>query len=577
MAGTIEEQRMKLLQHRIWKTCVPYCSLSLALGLIQAWANRFYMGNDGVSYLDMADAYLRGDLHAAINSSWNPLYAWFVCLDFLIVRPSSYWEYPSIQLVNFAIYGLTLAGFEYFLSGWLAWKQGNEAATRIVAYGLFLWSSLLLIGVWTVNADMLVAACLYTALGILIRAGNKRPASTAASIWLGVILAAGYYSKAVMFPLSLVFLFGAFIILRLNRALIATLVFGALSIPLMVALSDAAGHLTFGDTGRVNYAWYVDGVAFRWWQGGPDGAGQPIHPPSIALNSPRVYAFGGVFPKATYPVWYDFAYWYQGLHVRIEALKDARVICHNLKWFITLLARQGGGFLLGCGVCFLLYKSKRQILGDLASMWVIWLVSISALLLYCSVHIEARYIGVFTAVLLLAGYSALHIEGKWLAAGIVAASLLWAIAFAPPPTAGARYLPSLSRSANSSWQAATELEKLGLHPDDEVGSVSYSNRRNVLWARLARAHIVAETDWNVNFWQLSNSDQRDVLEALAQSGARVAVSDEPPPGGARALGWRQAGNSNYYAYSLSQLSMSRKRDTNSFDASVIRNTHTLLP
>src|ERR1700733_2292986 len=299
----------EIRKHRVWKTALPYCAISLALGLAQTWANRFYMGNDVVSYLDIVDAYLRGDLHAAINSSWNPLYAWFISLDFLIFPPSPYWEYPAIQLLNFGIYGLTVASFEYFLRGWLVWKPGDEIATRIFAYGLFIWTSLILIGVWTTNADMLVAACIYGALGLLLRAQSMRTASIATSILLGAILAAGYYCKAVMFPLSLALLLVAWAVLRWRLALTATFIFVLLSAPLIVALSRSSGHPTIGDTGRVNYAWYVNGIPSRWWQGGPDSAGQPLHPPRIALASPRVYEFGGVFPQATYPIWYDFAYW----------------------------------------------------------------------------------------------------------------------------------------------------------------------------------------------------------------------------------------------------------------------------
>ncbi len=132
--------------------------------------------------------------------------------------------------------------------------------------------------------------------------------------------------------------------------------------------------------------------------------------------------------------------------------------------------------------------------------------------------------------------------------------LLWSICFSSTTTeAGARYLPWESTPTNIWWQAATGLQELGLHANDKVASVCYSNRSNVLWARLARAHIVAETDWSVDFWQLSEVDQRRVLLALARSGALMAVSDQAPPDPARAVGWRQAGSTRYYAYSLPQL------------------------
>lgn len=553
MTNVIEKSWIGFVYPRNWNCAAWCCVIALVLGLIQAWANRFYMGNDGVPYLDMADAYLRGDWHTALNGYWNPLYAWLIGLDFLILRPSPYWEYPAVQLLNFGIYAVTVASFEYFVRG-LLWKREDEVALRLIAYGLFLWSSLILIRVCTMNADMLVAACLYAALGLLLRGHRTKTAPTLTLVILGVTLAAGYYSKAVMFPLSLALLLAVWIILGWRRALIVASVFGLLSVPLIAGISKATGHLTFGDNGRLNYAWYVDGVAFRWWQGGPAGAGRPEHPPRISLDSPRVYEFGGVFPEVTYPIWYDSSYWYKGLRVWLRPRQLASVMRSNLMGILKLLALQGGGFLLGWGICFLLCKNKARILKDLAATWPIWGVSIAAVLLYSAVHIEPRYIGPFATVALLSAYTSIHIRGKRLATGIAMAGLLWALCFSSITTAGgSRYLPWASTPANVWWQVAGDLQKLGLHVNDKVASVGYSNRSNVLWARLARAHIVAETDWDVDFWRLSEADQGRVLVALARSGALMAVSDEAPPDPARAVGWRQVGTTEYYAYSLSQF------------------------
>ena len=160
MAHLIRKLWTRFVDPRNWNSATPFWAVALVLGLIQVWANRFYMGNDGVPYLDMANAYLRGDWHTALNGFFNPLYAWLIGLDFLIFRPSPYWEYPMVELLNFGIYAATVASFEYFLRGWLAWRREDDVAVRVIGYGLFLWSSLILIGVWTVNADMLVAASL---------------------------------------------------------------------------------------------------------------------------------------------------------------------------------------------------------------------------------------------------------------------------------------------------------------------------------------------------------------------------------------------------------------------------------
>jgi len=543
----------QVVDWRNWDPSALCWVIALTLGLIQSWANRFYMGNDGVSYIDSADAYLRGGWHTVPNGSWNPLYSWLVGIAFSIFHPSPYWEYPVVQLLNFLIYTLTVVAFEYFLRGLLTVRDPNETAIRVIAYGLFLWSSLILIGVWTVNADMLVAACVYAAFGILVRLRKAKTVGPVLCLTLGIILTVGYYSKAVMFPISLVVLSITGILLPWRKTVIVAFVFVLLTAPLIVGISRATGHLTVGDTGRVNYAWYVNGVAFRWWQGGPARSGNPIHPPRIMLNSPRVYEFGGVFPKATYPIWYDFSYWYEGIHVWVDPHRQVTVLWTNLKWTLKLIGRLGGGFLLGWGVCFLLYKNKARIFDDLVELWPVWAASLTGILLYCAVHIESRYIGAFMVALLLTGYSAVCARGTWLAAGVVAVALLWAIILAPKPTAGARYMPLYKTQGPSSWHTAQALEGLGLHEDDKVASVCYSNRNNVLWARLARVHIVAETDWDVDFWHLSEADQRRVLTALKRSGALIAVSDEIPPDPTQAVGWQRAGNTNYYAYVLSQL------------------------
>src|ERR1700756_3696995 len=70
-------------------------TISLFLGIIQISIGLFSITLDGVSYLDMADAYLRHDWHTAINGYWNPLYSWLIGLAYLVLRPSGYWEYPA--------------------------------------------------------------------------------------------------------------------------------------------------------------------------------------------------------------------------------------------------------------------------------------------------------------------------------------------------------------------------------------------------------------------------------------------------------------------------------------------------
>src|SRR5579872_70382 len=545
------------------RVAILFWAIALTLGFIQAWANRFYMGNDGVPYLDMADAYLCGDWHTALNGYWNPLYAWLIGLDFLILRPSAYWEFPSIQLINFCCYVFTVGSFEFLVRALLlARKPANATGFRLIAYGIFLWTALVLIRVHTCNADMLVAASLFLSSGILIRAQSRNLAGVLQPVLLGATLAAGYYCKAVMFPVGILFLLLACFALGWRRSLTAFSVFVVLSAPLIAGISKIEGRFSYGDTGTLNYAWYVDGVPFRWWQGGPDGAGQPEHPPRVALDSPRIYEFGGDMPRnITYPIWYDSTYWYKGLHAQFLPRRFAKALRANLKGLVVFLL-QSGGFLLGLGFCWLRTKKKQEIRTNFARIWLPAVVSMAGILLYCAVHVETRHVAAFVAIVLVGAYAVLEIPETGLAATIAIGGLAWSLGSCAVTASlgsqklsfeGMLYVPWGHTSTNVPWEAAKGLEKLGVRAGDKVSSVCPSNRSNVYWARLARVQIVAEPDFTMNFWQLGDVDQSRVLAALARSGASIAVADQPPPDPAREVGWQQVGTTTYYVRRLPHM------------------------
>src|SRR4051795_941770 len=85
--------------------------IALAIGGAEAWWTRFTMNPDGVSYLDIGDAYWRGDWHNAINAYWSPLYSWILGFFLKATKPSMYWEYPLVHLANFLIFVAALASF----------------------------------------------------------------------------------------------------------------------------------------------------------------------------------------------------------------------------------------------------------------------------------------------------------------------------------------------------------------------------------------------------------------------------------------------------------------------------------
>ena len=250
-------------------------SLLPLAGLSEAVFSRHHMQDDGVSYLDMGDAMLRGDWKTAVNGHWSPLYPWLQGTALKLFRPGAYSQFSVVHLVNFLIFLFALACFDFLLRTAVANRSGSansdartswlpEWAVFAVGFSVFAWSNLSLITLGAVNPDALMAAFLYLAAALMLRVW-ARPQRFRGFILLGAALGLGYLAKAPMFPIALV-MFAMVLILSRNwkqaapRVLAGLLVFLAVSTPWVAALSRAKGLLTFGDSARFNYLLYLDGA-----------------------------------------------------------------------------------------------------------------------------------------------------------------------------------------------------------------------------------------------------------------------------------------------------------------------------
>jgi 4-amino-4-deoxy-L-arabinose transferase-like glycosyltransferase len=138
-------------------------------------------------------------------------------------------------------------------------------ALLALGYTLFIWVALDWITIGYAGPDLLMSAFVYLASHILlcIRRGSTRWLTF---VLLGVVLGCGYLTKAFMFPMSFIFLgISMFLVKNLRsalpRVLIALIVFFLVCSPLIVALTKAKGYPTFGLSGKLNYAWHVNGTA----------------------------------------------------------------------------------------------------------------------------------------------------------------------------------------------------------------------------------------------------------------------------------------------------------------------------
>jgi hypothetical protein len=597
--------------------------VAITLGFLQAWGRRHnsndglaYMGADGISYLDIGDAYWRGDWGAAINAMWSPFYSWLTGLTLRLTQPTPYWEFTVIQLLNFAIYLFALATFAFFLRELKRFRdrrandaidngdadtsdgddaQANSHASRdshashdahashalpdwawlVFAYALFVWTSLSMNRVARTSPDVLVSALVFISSALLLRIHARRAGWLAFALF-GFTLGVGYLSKTFMFPLAFVFLAASlFAYGNVRRAVprvaLALFVFLAVSAPFVVALSRVKGRLTIGDTARLNYAWHVNRTTpFIHWQGDPaNSSGMPAHPTRKLFDAPAVYEFAA--PVAgTYPPWYDPTYWYEGVRVRLSLTGQLKAVARNvLLAYQFMFYRFFPGAIVAC--LFILFymsgRTFREIRRDASRYRFLLLPALVASSFYMLVHFEQRYFAPFVVVIGMSLFASVRVsrtsEAKRLVAALACVTLaMFALSIG---YYSAREFYSTVRGLapgraaareDVQWQVADELGRMGVARGASVASIG--NTMFNAWPRLARVRVVAEISTRTGgdvekFWAADAALKAKVIDTFARTGAKLIVAEGIPPWASGTNGWQRIGTTNYYVYFLPRV------------------------
>lgn len=477
-ASIASEQACAKGTPRVWPTFLRVTPLkriwwiiAIAYGVWFAWLSRYAINPDGVSYLDIGDAWWHGDFRAAVNPYWSPMYSWILGGILRLLKPSMVWEFPAVHLANFLIYLASLACFEVLL------KQLDikGAWLHSVAYSLFIFGALGLIGMQTVTPDMLVSAFVYLLAALSLktcRSVNRRNA-----LLYGAVLGLAYLAKTVLLPIGLVFLTVTALITRKRILVWSLLAYSVLAVPWIGVCSTLKHRATIGESGKHEYLIYVNKI-------------EPFYPPqsprTVLLSSnPRVYDLSMV--NGTYPPWLDPSYWQDG----IKPEWDLSGILARVRWsaFLYFAMLVSPRWQLNLVIAFLFaavtgseFKAHRS--------WLCIAVPCSvALLAYVPLIVEPRYVAAFMLVLWLLFFVGLRIKTP-VAAFIILSTLLI--------TAWDVSMPlSSSRRSEFAQAAAAALDRDHLQHDrialisseaweDTAGRASYI-------ARLAKAHIVAES------------------------------------------------------------------------------------
>lgn len=369
----------------------------LLLAALRAWDARHDISPDGISYLDISDALVTGRWVGLVNTYWSPLYPFLIGLSRLALGwtplGTAANEFALVHVVNIALFGVSLAAFEWLVIELraVAARWNNHALAtvwgRVGAYVLFAVLTLGMSPPSLTTPDLLVNAACFAAFASILRL--ERHASAGNAWLLGASLGLGVLAKSFMLPFSVLVLGLMAVRLRVRgaRALaIATAAWLMLTAPWVAVMSHSAGHFTIGDTGRLNYIWFVDGQ-------------QPPNGPDLPTSA-LVQADSGIVPglgvmreaRGTNPLWVDPARWYPGLHARFDAARQVAVLKHGLQYYLTLFAP-----VLLAGAVLIALTDAERLRVAWQRAWPILLLCVGGLLAYALVYTLARYLVAFVA------------------------------------------------------------------------------------------------------------------------------------------------------------------------------------
>ncbi len=485
----------------------------LVLGALLAWAARQRMNADGMSYLDMAR---QGEF---INGYWSPLYAALLAIPAAFAREPE-WEFPLAHAVNFALFAGCL-----FAARRLIRLAPSAPWLAPFAYGVAGWAILQFVTIAEVTPDMLVSLFVLLAGAAVLRL-RAPDAEARHGAMLGAILGLGYWAKTAMFPASVLLLVVLFVFpptpMRRRRGIaIAALAFLAVSAPLVALVSRHVGRLTIGESGRLNYAWYVNGMQAQSGWLRADEHGVPANPPRVLHESPLVFEYGE--GQGTYPLWYDPARWYRGTASPFDPKRLAAAVASNARFAAKMFFLDMGGLVAAAMALFWFGRGARAPYPRDLLWMVLWPAAVLAM--YSCVHLEYRFLGGFLALFWMGLFALLagRTEAKLEAGLVLAAGLSFTLPFA---------LRSVEEVSLGLAPDRSHLEIARMLRTDRIATVGRPFR--AFHAHLAGARVVAEIPDAEAFW--AAPDREAILRKLHAAGARVLVVD-PPPRGSDVVGW----------------------------------------
>jgi hypothetical protein len=588
---------------RMLKRFFPfYCALVAIVTFGYALYDPYIIDGDAVAYMDIGDLIRAHTWPGIVNGYWHPLYPALLALGHTLFHSNRFNELHAYYLVNYAIFLLQMVAIVLFtdsivklrdasapVASVLSTSKGiqsfllDQTVMRYVGLALLVIASQRELSLGRVRPDALLQALILfglTALLTYLRTSLLRHAAL-----MGLVFGFAYLTKSFAFVLTL----GSILVLILFRwiyqrrplfrsiapAAIAFVCFALIAGPYVAALTKQKGRLNFGDSGALNYAWFVGGTEkmhLEPWQTDKFGSAEVHlkHPEKQLMASPGIYSYEAE-PYGTYPAWFDTTFFNDTIkpHTAIkgEIKRGSRNVVLVFRYILNhpepavLLALF---LLLGAGITFGWRPTTNAFwlvpLGMGAAMWVI----------YGTVNIEERYVTVGYLAIVLTLFAMLTGVSGRLSLNVRALATAILLFFAVlEPVESLRTVADLRRQVSvlhlkAGWDnphvfdAAQALGNLGVKPGDPIACIGWRGcLYDHYWARVAGVRILTEVyvpDASADGFLETLPNREQAIATLRATGDKVLVgyfNEARMTGRTPATeGWQQLGESHLYAFPL---------------------------
>jgi hypothetical protein len=564
---------------------------------------RYAMDGDAMAYLDIADLIHAHRWAGVVNAYWHPLYPALLMMTKALLHATRWNEVHAGYVLNYAIFLASVGAMLGFVSALVALRkrmspsEDQDAsvallsvnALRLLGLGLLVIAQSRELSIGTIRPDALLQVLMLAAFAMLLRALATE--SLVYAPLMGLFLGLAYLTKSFAFLIALLAIAVMVVFQvwmqgrRLGKVvvggLLAAVVFAAVAGPYVAALSKQKGRFDFGDSGALNYAWYVSGTdKFHIEPRMTDSFGSAkvtlVHPEKQLLAQPGVYSYKAQ-PYGTYPAWFDPTYF----HERIVPVFNAKRLAHRDVRNVVLVLRYvlnhpEAPVLLAL---LLVFGARFGFGGWRRGFWLPMVaLGLAMAAIYGLVNIEERYVTLAYLLIVLPVFAALRSPGmviredagasRW--RPVVATAMVALLAFLAlgetlrvaldeRRSESAEGLPAAWYSP-SIYGAAKALNAMGVGGGDQIacmGTIACLN--DPYWMRLAGVQVDSEV-YNPDAKHLLEEfeglpNRQQVYDLLRADGAKVLVASFDPGAmtgrSAAAAGWVRLGETDFYAYPLS--------------------------